>query len=125
MLYLQKGQQNELILNINNNSRQTFATYTLVFTHVLSQETKSYVSDTSDQAEFGENERYCEIILNLNVAGQDLNYEGQYDLKIYGNGSTLVFTGLAMLEGTTEQGNTFTEYVSNDEDNDNYIYIQE
>jgi hypothetical protein len=125
MLYLQKGQQNELILNINNNSRQTFATYTLVFTHVLSQETKSYVIDTSDQAEFGENERYCEIILDLNVSGQDLNYEGQYDLKIYGNGSTLVFTGLAMLEGTTEQGNTFTEYVSNDEDNDNYIYIQE
>jgi hypothetical protein len=125
MLYLQKGQQNELILNINNNSRQTFATYTLDFTHVLSQETKSYVIDTSDQAEFGENERYCEIILNLNVAGQDLNYEGQYDLKIYGNGSTLVFTGLAMLDGTTEQGNTFTEYVSNDEDNDNYIYIQE
>ena len=125
MLYLQKGQQNELILNINNNSRQTFATYTLVFTHVLSQETKSYVIDTSDQAEFGENERYCEIILDLNVSGQDLNYEGQYDLKIYGNGSTLVFTGLAMLDGTTEQGNTFTEYVSNDEDNDNYIYIQE
>ena len=125
MLYLQKGQQNELILNINNNSRETFASYTLVFTHVLSQESKSYVIDTSDQAEFGENERYCEIILDLNVAGQDLNYEGQYGLKIYGNGSTLVFTGLAMLEGTTEQGNTFTEYVSNDEDNDNYIYIQE
>ena len=125
MLYLQKGQQNELILNINNNSRETFATYTLVFTHVLSQETKSYVIDTSDQAEFGENERYCEIILNLNIPGQDLNYEGQYDLKIYGNGTSLVFTSLAMLEGTTEQGNTFTEYISNDEDNDNYIYIQE
>lgn len=125
MLYLQKGQQNELILNINNNSRQSFSSYTLVFTHVLSQESKSYIIDTSDQSEFGENERYCEIILPLNIPGQDLNYEGQYDLKIYGNGSNLVFTSLAMLEGTTEQGNTFTEYVSTNEDNDNYIYIQE
>jgi len=125
MLYLQKGQQNELILNINNNSRSTFTGYTLVFTHVLSQEEKSYVISTSNQAQFGENERYCEIILNFNVPGQDLNYEGQYDLKIYGDGTNLVFTGLAMLDGTAEQGNTFTEYVSNDEDNDNYIYIQE
>lgn len=125
MLYLQKGQQNELILNINNNSRQSFASYSLVFTHVLSQEQKTYIIDTSNQAEFGENERYCEIILPLNISGKDLNYEGQYDLKIYGNGSTLVFTSLAMLEGTTEQGNDFTEYISTNEDNDNYIYIQE
>jgi hypothetical protein len=125
MLYLNKGQQNELILNINNNSRQSFTGYTLVFTHVLSQESKSYVINTSNQAQFGENERYCEIILNFNVPGQDLNYEGQYDLKIYGNGTNLVFTSLAMLDGTTEQGNSFTEYVSTNEDNDNYIYIQE
>ena len=116
---------NELVLNINNNSRTDFTGYTLVFTHVLSQEEKSYLIDTSNNAQFGENDRYCEIILQLNDPGQDLNYEGQYDLKIYGNGTTLVFTSLAMLEGTTEQGNTFTQYVSNDEDNDNYIYIQE
>ena len=125
MLYLNKGQMNELVLNINNNSRIDFTGYTLVFTHVLSQEEKSYLIDTSNNAQFGENDRYCEIILQLNDPGQDLNYEGQYDLKIYGNGTTLVFTSLAMLEGTTEQGNTFTQYVSNDEDNDNYIYIQE
>ena len=125
MLYLNKGQQNELILNINNNTRQSFTTYTLVFTHVLSQENKSYVIDTSNQSEFGENQRYCEIILNFNIPNQDLNYEGQYDLKIYGNGTNLVFTSLVMLDGTTEQGNTFTEYVSTNEDNDNYIYIQE
>jgi hypothetical protein len=125
MLYLEKGEQNELILNINNNTRQSFSTYTLVFTHTLSQETKSYVIDTSNPAQYGSNERYCEIILSLNLPGQDLNYEGQYDLKIYGNGTTLVFTSLVMLEGTTEQGNTFTQYISNDEDADKYIYIQE
>lgn len=125
MLYLQKGQSNELILNINNNSRSSFTGYTLEFVHTLSQELKTYNIDTSNPAQFGENERYCEIILPLNVAGQDLNYEGQYTLKIYGNGTNLVFTSLAMLEGTTEQGNTFTEYVSSNEDNDNYIYIEE
>lgn len=123
MLYLNKGQQNELILNINNNSRQTFATYSLVFTHTLSQETKTYVIDTSNQAQYGENDRYCEIILPLNT--NDLNYEGQYQLQIFGNGSTLVFTSLAMLQGTTEQGNTFTEYISNNEEGELYLYIQE
>lgn len=125
MLYLQKGQENELVLNINNNSRTSFTGYTLEFTHVLSQELKSYFIDTSNITQFGENQRYCEIILQLNNPNQDLNYEGQYSLNIYGNGTTLVFTGLAMLEGTTEQGNTFTQYISSNEDNDNYIYIQE
>jgi len=30
MLYLQKGQMNELILNINNNSRTDFTGYTFI-----------------------------------------------------------------------------------------------
>ena len=123
MLYLQKGQMNELILNINNNSRVDFTGYTLVFTHTLSQESKSYLINTSNTLQYGENDRYCEIQLDL--TSDDLNYEGQYDLKIYGNGLVLVLTSLAMLEGTTEEGNTYTQYISNNEDNDNFIYIQE
>ncbi len=124
MLYLQKGQQNELVMNINNNSATTFSGYTLVFTHIMSQEVKSYTVNTADPAEYAQNIRYCEIILNLQDAGQDLNYEGEYQLKIYGNGTQLVFTGIAILQGTEEQP-LFTTYISPNEVNENYIYIED
>ena len=123
MIILNKGQNNTLVLNINNNSRTDFSGYTLTFLHIVSQEEKTYTISTSNPAQFGENDRYCEIELDFGT--DDLNYEGQYQLKIYGNGTQLVYTGMARLDGTTEQGNTFTQYVSNDEENNNYIYIQE
>jgi hypothetical protein len=124
MLILNKGQQNELVLNINNNSRTDFTGYTLTFTHVVSQEVKSYTVNTSNPAQYAENDRYCEIIINLQNSGQDLNYLGQYNLQIFGNGTNLVYTGMAQLNGTQE-ANPFTEYISPDEDNSNYIYIQD
>ena len=123
MIIMNKGQVNELVLNINNNSRTDFSGYTLTFLHILSQEEKSYTINISNPAQFGENIRYCEIVLDLTT--NDLNYEGQYQLKIYGNGTQLVYTGMVRLDGTTEQGNDFVTYVSPDEDNSNYIYIQE
>jgi hypothetical protein len=124
MLILNKGQQNELVLNINNNSRTDFTGYTLTFTHVVSQETKSYVISTSNPLLYAENDRYCEIILNLQNSGQDLNYLGQYQLHIYGNGTNLVYTGMAQLNGS-EESTPFTEYISPNEDNENFIYIQD
>jgi len=123
MIILQKGQQNELVMNINNNSRQDFSGYTLTFVHIMSKESKTYLINTSNPAEYAENDRYCEIVLNLQSPGQDLNYEGQYQLTIYGNGTTLVFIGIVELEGGVEEP-LFTQYVSNNEDNSNYIYIQ-
>lgn len=121
MIILNKGQQNELIMNINNNSRDVFTGYTLTFTHSLSQEQKSYQIDKLNVTQYGQNSRYCEI--NLDLSTDDLNYEGQYTLEIYGDGTNLVFTGLVRLNGTQETP-AFTEYVSNNEDNENYIYIQ-
>lgn len=121
MVILNKGQQNELVLNINNNSRQTFTGYTLTFTHALSQEVKSYTIDMSDPSEYGSNPRYCELVLNLQ--NDDLNYEGQYDLQIFGNGVNLVYTILCNVVDTNE-GNMFVEYISPNEDNENYIYIK-
>ena len=123
MILLNKGEVNELVLNINNNSRTDFSGYTLTFLNILSQEVKSYTISTSDPLEFAENIRYCEIVLDLSV--DDLNYEGQYQLNIYGQpNNQLVFIGMVVLEGTAE-ANPFTEYISNNEVNDNYIYIQE
>lgn len=121
MIILNNNQQNELVLNINNNSRVDFTGYTLTFTHTLSQNTRSYTVSTSNPAQFGENDRYCEIILNLTGNGA-LIYEGQYQLQIFGNGTNLVFTGLARLDGTSED-NSYIEYISNNEDNESYIYI--
>ena len=123
MLYLNKGQENTLVLNINNNSRDTFTGYTLVFTHIMSKEVKSYSISTSDDAVFFENIRYCTI--NLDFATDDLNYEGQYQLNIYGTpNNQLVFIGMVVLDGTAE-AHPFTEYISPNETNENYIYIQE
>ena len=111
-------------MNINNNTATTFSGYTLEFTHIMSQEVKSYVVSTSNPLQYAQNIRYCEIILNLQDAGQDLNYEGEYQLKIYGNGTELVFTGIAILQGTVEQP-LFTTYISPNEVNENYIYIED
>jgi len=122
MLYLQKGQENTLVLNINNNSRSTFTGYTLEFVHVMSKEVKTYSIDKSNPAEYSENIRYCEIILPLD--SDDLNYLGQYVLNIYGeSGNQKVYNGMVVLEGTQED-NPFTQYISPNEDNSNYIYIQ-
>jgi hypothetical protein len=121
MIYLNKGQVNELVLNINNNSRTDFTGYTLNFRHVLSQEVKNYTISTSNNAVFGENDRYCEIVLDLTT--NDLNYEGQYELKIYGDVTSLVYTGMVRLLGTQELP-SFIEYISTNEDNENFIYIE-
>ena len=126
MIYLQKNQPNTLVMNINNNARPNFDTYTLVFTHIMSKEVKTYVIDTANPAEYAQNIRYCNIELPLNT--DDLNYEGEYQLNIYGDGGGYtdfpVFTGIAILEGTQEEP-AFTEYISPNEVNENYIYIQD
>jgi hypothetical protein len=123
MLYLIKGQNNNLVLNINNNSRTVFTGYTLEFTHVMSKEVKTYTINISDPAVYFQNIRYCEILLPL--ATNDLNYLGEYILNIYGQpNDELVYSGISILEGT-EVGSGFTEYISPNEVNENYIYIQD
>lgn len=123
MLYLQKGQVNTLVLNINNNSRDVFSGYTLTFTHVMSKEEKTYSISTSNSSEYFENIRYCTITLDF--ATDDLNYLGQYVLNIYGTPDDIkVYNGMVVLEGTQES-QPFTQYISPNETNENYIYIQD
>jgi hypothetical protein len=123
MIYLVKSQPNTLVLNINNNSSETFTSYTLEFTHIMSKEVKTYSIDTTDPAQYDSNIRYCNIYLDLSV--DDLNYQGQYNLNIYGqSGNKLVFVGIVMLEGAAET-QPFTQYISSNETNENTIYIQE
>lgn len=124
MLYIIKGQVNQLVMNINNNARPEFTGYTLTFTHIMSMEVKSYLVSTSNPAQYSQNIRYCTITLPLNV--DDLNYEGEYQLNIFGQGDGYtdfpVFVGIAILEGQEEEP-LFTQYISPNEENENYIYI--
>jgi len=122
MLYINKGEVNNLVLNINNNSTQSFATYDLVFTHIMSQKQQTYTIDTSNSSQYTSNIRYCTIVLDLTQT--DLIYLGQYQLNIFGNGTQEVYVTMVVLQGT-EETNPFTEYVSPNEVNENYIYIQE
>ena len=82
MIYLNKWQVNTVYLNINNNSRTEFEYYTLVFTHVMSKKEKEYTVYTNDPTAYFSNSRYCTITLDLET--EDLVYEGQYNLNIYG-----------------------------------------
>lgn len=124
MIYITKGQVNQLVMNINNNARPDFTGYTLSFTHIMSMEEKSYTVSTSNPAQYSQNIRYCTITLPLNT--DDLNYEGEYQLNIFGQGDGYtdfpVFVGIAILEGTVEEP-LFTQYISPNEENENYIYI--
>lgn len=122
MLYINKNQVNELVLNINNNSQTQYATYSLVFTHIMSKSTKTYTIDTTNPAQYTSNIRYCTITLDLST--DDLIYEGQYNLNIYGDTDNLVYITIANVDGVKES-KPFTEYVSNNEENTNYIYIQD
>jgi len=88
----------------------------------MSKEVKNYYINTSDPTQFNSNIRYCNIYLDLSV--KDLNYQGQYNLNIYGNGTNLIFVGIVMLNGTAET-NPYTQYISPNETNENTIYIQE
>lgn len=119
---MNQGQINNLILNINNNSRDVFTTYDLEFTHVMSKERNVYTVNTNNPLQFLENIRYCEITLNLSL--NDLTYLGQYNLNIYGDGTDLVFNGIVILEGQNAETTPFTQYISPDEDNSNYIYVE-
>lgn len=122
MIYMQQGQINNLTLNINNNSRLVFTSYDLEFTHIMSKERKVYTVYTNNPNQYLENIRYCEITLNLNI--NDLQYLGQYNLNIFGDGTDLVFNGIVILEGNNAETHPFTEYISPDEENSNYIYVE-
>ena len=122
MLYINKGEVNNLVLNINLNSRTQFATYDLVFTHIMSKQEKTYVIDLNDPTEYTSNIRYCTIVLDL--ISDDLIYEGQYQLNIFGDQVDEVYVTMVDLTSPIAPA-PFTEYISPNEVNENYIYIKD
>ena len=123
MQYIKKGDINNLVLNINNNARPNFTTYDLVFTHIMSKLQKTYTVYTNNPNQYSSNIRYCTLTIDFSGAN-DLVYEGQYQLNIFGDGDQPVYVTMAVAEGLAES-KPFTEYKSPNEVNENYIYIQE
>ena len=122
MLYINKNEVNYLVLNINNNARPNFATYDLVFTHIMSKLQKTYTIDVNNPLQYTSNIRYCTITLDL--VDDDLIYEGQYQLNIFGDAEQEVYVTMAELQSVTT-AKPFTEYISPNEVNENYIYIKD
>lgn len=116
MIYINKTGVTTLVLNVNNNTRDSFTTYLLKFTHILSNNVKQYTVNTNIPQQYSENNRYCEMVFVGNFT-----YEGEYKLEIYGNSSVLVYTGIIIVG---EQTDEFTTYISDNENNTNYIYVE-
>jgi len=89
----------------------------------MSKLQKTYTIDTNNPLEYSSNIRYCTITIDLTGAN-DLIYEGQYQLNIFGDDEQQVYVTMVVTEGIPES-NPFTEYVSPNEVNENYIYIQD
>ena len=72
MLYIEKGVDNTLVLNINNNSRDTFTGYTLLFTHIMSKEEKTYSIDISNSSEFFDLQYKAMSTVYLSMSGKSV-----------------------------------------------------
>lgn len=116
MILLNQNTRNEIALNINLYGE--YDTYNLVFTHSLSQYVKEFVIDAANSNEYVANTRYCIIVLD----NADMVHDGQYDLKIYGNNTELVYVGLVEVIGSSQ---VFPEYQSDNENGENYLYHSE
>ena len=114
MQYITRSINNTLTLNINKNSRDSYTNYKFVFTHSLSQYSNDYILTLAT-----ENDRFCTVVLPLST--DNLQYFGQYELKIYGDSTDLIFVGMVRVIGEDEE---IIPYVSDNENNENYIYIE-
>ena len=117
MIYLDNNAFGSIVLNINNNLRTAPTTYKVTLTHVMSQQSYDYTVDCSNASEYTSNDRYCTLIVPIAV-----QYDGQYQMKIYFNGTTLVYTGIVEIGDVIE---TFPEYTSDNEDGESYIYLED
>jgi hypothetical protein len=88
----------------------------------MSKQEKTYVISTSNPAQYTSNIRYCTIVLDLE--DDDLIYEGQYQLNIFGDEEQEVYVTMVDLISPVAPA-PFTEYISPNEVNENYIYIKD
>lgn len=135
MVYINVNQANEFTLNINNNVRDPFPDGDVILTavHILSDKTVSQTAkidppagDPSYTTFYGNyNARYTEFWINMLLSRETFSYDGEYDVTI-SNGVQTVYNGIWIATGNSliEQ-NPFIQFESDNESNENYIYIEE
>jgi hypothetical protein len=135
MVYINVTQDNEFVLNINNNSRNPFPedSVDVLSTHILSDHSVNRTceinppsGDPSSDIFFAvTNGRYSEFWMSRDTASEMFIYDGEYDITIT-NGNEILYKGIWKATGNSEaEENPFIEYTSDNERNDNYIYIEE
>jgi hypothetical protein len=134
MILLKTNQVNTMVVTVSQNATIANPEWLFSFTHIFSKQQVRFIpTDISSHKV-----RYDEFIFveGSGVGQINFPYEGQYTYGIYqqptGSGnlnpalsSGLIETGVATV--FTQTGMTtndfYFEYVSNDEDNSNYIFI--
>lgn len=134
MILLKTNQVNTMVVTVSQNATIANPEWLFSFTHIFSKQQVRFIpTDISSHKV-----RYDEFIFVEGSGVNEINfpYEGQYTYGIYqqptGSGNLnpalsdgLIETGVATV--FTQTGMTtndfYFEYVSNDEDNSNYIFI--
>jgi hypothetical protein len=111
-MIVENGILNNLIFRVNNDI-EIYSGLTLTFQHVLSKEDTTYNIDLTG---YTYNENYIEIPLT-----PVLHYDGQYNLYLY-LGNVLLSTKYVTVNGIIDE-TVFINYVSDNENNNKYIYI--
>jgi len=139
MFLIEKGRRNDLVVSVSLNKTLPNPTYLFSFTHILSKETIRFIpqnisTSTSRYDEF----RFFESdVENLSIVPPRITfpYEGQYLYAVYaqpyGSGnlnpefaSEKVESGdaLFIVQSASTTNDYYTEYISNNEFNSNYIF---
>jgi hypothetical protein len=134
MILLKTNQVNTMVVTVSQNATIANPEWLFSFTHIFSKQQVRFIpTDISSHKV-----RYDEFIFTEGSGVGEINfpYEGQYTYGIYqqptGSGNLnpalsdgLIETGVATV--FTQTGMTtndfYFEYVSNDENNSNYIFI--
>lgn len=135
MVYINVTEANEFTLNINNNVRTPFPDDEVILTavHILSDKTVSQTAkidppagDPSYTTFYGNyNARYTEFWMSQALSVATFSYDGEYDVTIT-NGVGVLYNGIWVSTGNSEvEQNPFIQYESDNESNQNYIYIEE
>jgi hypothetical protein len=136
MLYIKRGQTNNISVTLTQNSQPGFPYYLFSFENILSKDTITFFPQNITTA----SSRYDEFVFvetDTPVSGQTppqvtFQYEGDYYYKVYQMASTgstnpssalgVIEEGRALVSGDTI-GVFYTEFISSNENNNNFIFL--
>lgn len=136
MLLIKTNQPNTLVVTVSQNAELSNPEWLFSFTHIFSKENLTFIPTNISIHQ----SRYDEfLIVEGSGPGEiDFPYEGQYTYGVYeqvqGSGNlnpalayNKVESGVALVIATSAEttNDYYQEYISNNEDNSNIIFISE